>query len=423
MSDFIFIGSGIVAPTGEAPSGFPENLVTTWVEDMEPSPGISDVGIATSIKIRFARSIDTSLTTLANFELHCPSGTEVSDPFIDINWAYDYNSISRSLWLKPNSTLNPLSKYTVVVKDLFDAGGSSMTEEHFWSFETGVGPSGELYEDHPEPDIDVVIIEDYAPQFPAVPGTVSSEITSVPFNGQIGVASGYASGAVTIDFGSVVDDTLISVKKESWASAGGIELVDVDISQTTGGVVTIQFPESPSGSGIYFETNVAYYIDAIYTIISFTGPIDPLYASPAVVTAMLGDNQDPIDAARMMYYTSLEIQTIISLMDTDVTYLWQTDVALQQLALYMSLYRVTSISTGEDFQLGQLRITDTSRLNSSNPYYSPLLYWKDKVFGGFSPKQVLTIDRESHDFLRGWNRNDRTLPYTYPGRSTNTWED
>lgn len=422
MSDVILIGIEVVEPSGAAPSGFPENLVDSWIEDTEPSPRTEDVGIASAIKIKFKKSLDTTLTSNANFELHSPSGNQVSDPFLDINFAYDYNSIARILYLKPINVLNPLSQYTVVVKDLVDAGGNSMTEEHYWSFNTGVGPSGVLFEDYPEPDIDVVLIEDYAPQYPTISGYLPTNITSSPYSGQIGIASGFAGGLITIDYGAVVDTSLITVKSEDWSSPGSFpEFVSVTITQTTGGVVSIQLPEDPTGSGIYFKPNNAYYIDAIYSTISFTGVLSPMYASPTVVMGMLGDSYDSIEAARSMYFTSLEIDAMSALWGQYAENLARDNISLMQLALYMSLYRATSISSGEDFQLGQLRITDSASINTNNPYYGPLMYWRKKVFGGFSPKQVQTIDRESHDFLRSWSVSRDNFPRTYTGRSPRSW--
>lgn len=402
------------------------HLVPEWVENTLPSPSGTNISTLTSVRIAFAKSLDTTLLSNNNFELYLDNVAVSGDVFETINPAMHYNSISRTLYIKPTDDLSANSVYTIYIKDLYDAAGQVQTDDHYWSFTTGAGSTGTVIEDFPVVDVDVLIVEDYAPQYPSIPTYIPSNLTSSPYNGQIGVASGSASGIITINFGGVIDTSLISVRAEDWGTIGSYtEKLDIVVTQvTTGatsGTVSIQLPQQPSGSGVYFKENTAYYVDAIFTTIVFTGVLTPLYFSPNLLSGFLGYELDEIEAAKTAFLTSLEIQAITSFQLEDYTGVQRDPNSIMQLALYMALVGVTSRTENEDFQLGQLRITNRVAIGVNNPYSQSLRYWWKKVFGGFSPKQVLTIDRESNDYLRSFNRTTYSLPYKYTGRNPKSW--
>ena len=93
----------------------PKSLNTAWVADTEPSPDAQDVSTLSAIRIKFAKFLDTTSITNDKFTLHCPSGNVVSDAFETINVIFDYNSLSRVLYLKPRSELSGNSEYTLQI--------------------------------------------------------------------------------------------------------------------------------------------------------------------------------------------------------------------------------------------------------------------------------------------------------------------
>jgi hypothetical protein len=408
----------------------PKNLITAWVDRSTPAPDATGVSRDTTIQIKFTKRLAVASIVTANFELHQPSGTVVSDAWEPISLTRDYDSIGKLLTLRPSTNLVSSGEYSILVQGLTDAGESVMSAKHIFSFVTGLTPSGSTASGDTTEDIDDIIIEDYAIQYPYAAVEVSSSsyaVSSDPFNGQINISSGYASGAIILTFGSLIDTSLISVAKEDWNEMGG-SLAPVSITVSPSGMasgdVIIQMPAT---SGVYFSENTAYHIDAIYQIISFTGILTPLYVSPSLIPMFLGTDTDAMQVARYVYMTSKEIALLAGMNAGLSDYTHQENSDLAQLALYMTLHRMTTQSGIDDFQLGQLRITNRSAVSvTEGPYASPFMFWWKKVMGGNGIKQVLTIDREGSQFAgRMWNSNKKgtwILPRTYTGRNPRSWE-
>jgi hypothetical protein len=165
-------------------------------------------------------------------------------------------------------------------------------------------------------------------------------------------------------------------------------------------------PEMNIGSGDYFPENHVFYIDAIYETIAFTSILNPLFVSPAILMAFL-TNMDFSDAARYAYWSSQEVDLILSI--NGVTGTTANTPEVQQLTLYLALDRIYTHTTSdrEDFQLGQLRISNGGGSSSfglgTSPYSSALQYWWKKLFGPKGPALTSTIDRQNYFFNRNWS--------------------
>lgn len=394
---------------------FPTSLIPTWIADTTPNPSATNVATNTAIRIKFAKAIDVSgHLSNSNFVLHCPSGVVVNDPFDDINSVFDYNGLSRVLYLKPTVALSGSCVYTLSISGLYDAAGTPMPSAHIFSFETASGEDGTINETYDQIDVDELVIEDYAPQVPTSPlvsDFVTISVISTPYNGQIGVAPGYGNGIVTITYSQTgVDTDLIAVAYIDWSSPTSV-LTPATITVTTSVVsdslvVEVQMPEMNTGSGDYFPENHAFYIDAVYETIIFTGVLNPLFISPAILTAFLNNDINFIEAARYAYWVSQEIDLMLGI--NGVTGTISNTPEIQQFALYLALDRIyTQTNSTDDFQLGQLRIMEGKSssfgMGGGSPYSVPLQYWWKKLMGGNKCALATTIDRQNQFFNRNWS--------------------
>jgi hypothetical protein len=376
------------------------------------------------VSIKFPQSVSTAYLTNEHFRLYLNVSTpvEIVDPFNPINVISDYESISRVLTLHFKVQLNPDTPYLLTATGLNDPADRALLDEEYY-FTSTHSPQPSPLVPIPEPTYvqDMSLVPDIFSSdesFVVIPGSGFGLLSYDPNDQFIDVDTN--NGRFDLVFSEVLDDLppktirvqrkLLSINVTRW------EYINAQIT-VNGPEVYVDFPSIDAtpvyftNGTTYFEEGYKYRIKLSHNIKSVSGATlgddktitfmvgaDPLFAETDQIAVFFPD-ADIIEITELIYGFSQEAIQITGL--TSPTPLMQEYVTAATLCALSRIYDDLGLADQEDFQLGDLHITQRRQPKNRIPTRATATSWCE--LAGILRLELTSFKSPMKTYVKGAN--------------------